>query len=135
MLDQISNEIVTILSTSVCGVSIATIIGMVIYIIRVAVVNRRNMQIQKEAIEKAFQDAVLPKTIKLDISNKIDKPIKEGLLEISQQLNTSLEKVEQGERLMLSILILFTHFQKLPEETRQQITDFLNDESSVDITL
>lgn len=129
MLDAISNEVFTILTTSVCGVSLTSIIGMVIYAIRLSVKNKKNLQITTETIEEAFKNVVLPKNIKLDISNKIEKPIKEGLLELSERVNGTLSRVEEGEKMMLQILTLFTHFQKLPDDVREQIEDFINEDA------
>ena len=82
-----------------------------------------------ETIEEAFKNVVLPKNIKLDISNKIEKPIKEGLLELSERVNGTLSRVEEGEKMMLQILTLFTHFQKLPDDVREQIEDFINEDA------
>lgn len=129
-MDSISSTVTSILSLSIGGVSVATIIGMVIYCIRLAIVNKHNLTVTTKTIEDAFKEVVLPKTVKLDISNKIDKPIREGLESIGDLLNNSLVRMERGEQLMLKILILFTHYQKLPEETRQEIEDFINTEAS-----
>ncbi len=102
---------------------------MVIYAIRLSVKNKKNLQITTETIEEAFKNVVLPKNIKLDISNKIEKPIKEGLLELSERVNGTLSRVEEGEKMMLQILTLFTHFQKLPDDVREQIEDFINEDA------
>lgn len=136
MLDSIVSQVGGILSMSVCGISVATIIGMIIYCIRLAVTNKKNLQVTIDTIEEAFKNVVLPKNIKLDISNKIEKPIQKGLQLIAEKINGSMEKIEAGEKMMMKILVLFTHFQKLPEEVREEIEDFINEETtSVDVTL
>ena len=135
-MDAISSTVTSILSLSVGGVSIISIIGMIIYCIRLALVNKKNLTVTKETIEEAFKDVVLPKNIKLDISNKIEKPIREGLESIGIQVNSALERLEQGEQMMMRILVLFTHFQKLPDDVREQIEDFINKETTdIDIKL
>lgn len=135
MFENISNQVMTILSLSVGGVSVASILGMIIYCIRLAIVNKKNLSVSQTTIENAFKEVVLPKNIKLDISNKIEKPIKEGLALASEKISEVLERVEKGEKLMMQILVLFTHYQKLPEDVREQIEDFINEQNSVDITL
>lgn len=135
MFENISNQVMTILSLSVGGVSVASILGMIIYCIRLAIVNKKNLSVSQTTIENAFKEVVLPKNIKLDISNKIEKPIKEGLALASEKISEVLERVEKGEKLMMQILVLFTHYQKLPEDVREQIEDFINEQNFVDITL
>lgn len=135
MFENISNQVMTILSLSIGGVSVASILGMIVYCIRLAIVNKKNLTVSQTTIENAFKEVVLPKNIKLDISNKIEKPIKEGLALASEKISEVLERVEKGEKLMMQILVLFTHYQKLPEDVREQIEDFINEQNSVDITL
>lgn len=135
MFENISNQVMTILSLSVGGVSVASILGMIVYCIRLAIVNKKNLTVSQTTIENAFKEVVLPKNIKLDISNKIEKPIKEGLALASEKISEVLERVEKGEKLMMQILVLFTHYQKLPEDVREQIEDFINEQNSVDIKL
>ena len=136
MLDSIVGEVGSILSISVCGVSVATIIGMIIYCIHVAVANKKNLTVTTETIEKAFENVVLPKNVKLDISNKIEKPIRDGFQIVSDKLASPLENIYKGEQMMMKILVLFTHFQKLPEDVREEIEGFINSETaSIDVTL
>lgn len=135
MFENISGQVMTILSLSVGGISISSILGMIVYCIRLAIVNKKNLTVSQTTIENAFKEVVLPKNIKLDISNKIEKPIKEGLALASEKISEVLERVEKGEKLMMQILVLFTHYQKLPEDVREQIEDFINEQNSVDIAL
>lgn len=135
MFENISGQVMTILSLSVGGISISSILGMIVYCIRLSIVNKKNLTVSQTTIENAFKEVVLPKNIKLDISNKIEKPIKEGLALASEKISEVLERVEKGEKLMMQILVLFTHYQKLPEDVREQIEDFINEQNSVDITL
>lgn len=135
MFENISGQVMTILSLSVGGISISSILGMIVYCIRLAIVNKKNLTVSQTTIENAFKEVVLPKNIKLDISNKIEKPIKEGLALASEKISEVLKRVEKGEKLMMQILVLFTHYQKLPEDVREQIEDFINEQNSVDITL
>lgn len=135
-MDAISSTVTSILGLSVGGVSLVSIVGMVIYCIRLAIVNKKNLTVTTQTIEEAFKNVILPKNIKLDISNKIEKPIREGLELVGMKVNSALERIEEGEQMMMKILVLFTHFQKLPEEVREEIEDFINkDTTDVDIKL
>lgn len=129
-MDTIVTTVTSILSLSVGGISILSIIGMIIYCIRLVVVNKHNLTVTTETIENAFKEVVIPKNIKLDISNKIEKPIREGFERVGDRINDSLEKIEKGEQMMMKILVLFTHFQKLPEDVREEIEDFINQETT-----
>lgn len=135
MFEEISNQVLAILSITVGGVSVGGIVGMAIYVIKQIRANRKQITVTKESIEKAFQDAVLPKSIKLDVSNKIEKPIKEGLAQIELAMKEKIEHLEQGEQLILSILQMFSHVQKLPEEVQKAIADYTEGENSKDVTL
>lgn len=124
-----------ILSLSVGGVSIASIIAMVFYMVRSFAKNRKQIQVTKESIEQAFKDAVLPKTIKLDVSSKIQTPIKEGLAEIEATINEDLTKLREGQQYILEILTLFTHFSKLSEEERNKILEYIEKQTSEEVSL
>lgn len=135
MFDIIATNISTILSLSVGGISIASIIGMLIYLVRLSIMNKKNQKLTKEMVEEAFQNAVLPKNIKLDIANKIEPLVNTAFIKLTTAIEPHLERIAEGERMMMQILVLFTHFQRLPEETRQEIEDFLNAQSTTEIKL
>ena len=95
MFDQFSTQITQILSMTIGGVSVGTIIAAVIYCIKSiksirtdAAKNKidtdEQLKITKDFIEQSFKNAVLPQKIKLDISSKIEKPIKDGLTKIAE---------------------------------------------------
>jgi hypothetical protein len=126
MFDQITANVMNILSLSIGGISIGSIIAMVIYVTHSIIKNRKDIKITKEYIEQAFQNAVLPSTIKLDVSSKIALPIKEGLAQIADVLNTTLLQIKEGIKYNLEILEQFSHVQKLPAEEQQKIKEYLN---------
>lgn len=132
MFDQITDGIMNILNLSVGGVSLGAVIVMIIYVTHAIVKNRKDIKITKEYIEEAFQNAVLPSTIKLDVSNKIALPIKEGLAQITDTLNSTLLEIKEGIKYNLEILEQFSHVQKLPTEEREKIKTYL--EKSVEVT-
>lgn len=132
MFDQITDGIMNILNLSVGGVSLGAVIVMIIYVTHAIVKNRKDIKITKEYIEEAFQNAVLPSTIKLDVSNKIALPIKEGLAQITDTLNSTLLEIKEGIKYNLEILEQFSHVQKLPTEEQEKIKTYL--EKSVEVT-
>ena len=135
MFESISNQVVAIFSLSIGGISLGSMIGMLIYCIYLVITNKKNLAVSKKTIEDSFKNVVLPKNIKIDISNKIEKPIREGLEVAGDKIQKVLEQVEQGEKLMLTILALFSHYKKLPEEVQEQIQDFINSQHSMDVSL
>lgn len=139
MFEQISNQAVAILSISIGGVSIASILATAISLIK-SMINlkkegKQSKEETKQLIEEAFKDAVLPKNIKLDVSNKIEKPIKEGLEIIQQSVNDALARVDDMEKLILSILSQFSHVQKLPEDVQKKIDDYVYDGVTEEVQL
>lgn len=132
MFDQITDGIMNILNLSIGGVSLGAVIVMIIYVTHAIVKNRKDIKITKEYIEEAFQNAVLPSTIKLDVSNKIALPIKEGLAQITDTLNSTLLELKEGIKYNLEILEQFSHVQKLPTEEQEKIKTYL--EKSTEVT-
>lgn len=132
MFDQITDGIMNILNLSIGGVSLGAVITMIIYVTHAIVKNRKEIKVTKEYIEEAFQNAVLPSTIKLDVSNKIALPIKEGLAQITDTLNFTLSEIKEGIKYNLEILEKFSHVQKLPVEEQEKIKNYL--ESSTEVT-
>lgn len=132
MFDQITDGIMNILNLSIGGVSLGAVITMIIYVTHAIVKNRKEIKVTKQYIEEAFQNAVLPSTIKLDVSNKIALPIKEGLAQITDTLNFTLSEIKEGIKYNLEILEKFSHVQKLPVEEQEKIKKYL--ESSTEVT-
>ena len=138
MFDQFSTQITQILSMTIGGVSVGTIIAAVIYCIKSiksirtdAAKNKidtdEQLKITKDFIEQSFKNAVLPQKIKLDISSKIEKPIKEGLEKIGDTQNEQLQIVKQELLLILKILSKFTHTQKLTEDEQDELKELTGD--------
>lgn len=135
MFDGTLTSINTILSITIGGVSLATIIGMIIAFVLQIRKMRKDNKLTKDSIETAFQKAVLPKTIKLDISKKIEEPLKDGFNNMCRTLQEALDKVAIGEKLILSVLHEFTHIHKLPETVQQEIEDYIENSKSVTLKL
>lgn len=134
-MDSIQQQIVTAIVGTIGGIDILGIIGLIVVLIRQRVKIKKEIAITKQCVEDGFKNAILPKNIKLDVSNKIEKPIREGLTDIKLYLQTNLERIEKGEQLILSILSLFSHVKQLPEDVQTQIDDYLEANISDEVKL
>lgn len=141
-MDSFQELFTYILTLSISGVSLVTIFGVIIYIVKFGrkvfkklKQNEENISVTKKQIEDAFKEAVLPKTVKLDVSSKIEKPIQEGLKTIREDNKESLKNLKDELTLILKILNQFTHVKKLSDEDREKIDDIVNNEVTEEVTL
>ena len=141
-MDGLQGVIISIFSLSIGGVSLGMIFAIVIYCIKAIRKNRKEAQaakkevmITKQYVEQAFKNAVLPKTIKLDVSSKIEQPIKEGMQKIEQVNKNQLEQIHNENVLILKVLNQFTHVKKLSEEDQEAIQDIVNKEVTEEVKL
>lgn len=145
-MDQIYSQILSIVTAIISGIDVTAIIGIIIYSIKQSISNRKAIAaikaqvgeaivVSRTQIEEAFKDAILPKNIKLDVSSKIEKPIREGLEFIKIYLQDELKRVDRGQQLILFILSQFSHINKLPEKLQQEITDYLEANTVEEIKL
>lgn len=141
-MDGLSELFWAILSLSVGGISVGTILTTVIYVVKSIRKSRKeqklqeeNIKVTKEQIEQSFKEAVLPKTIKLDVSTKIEQPIKQGLQQIRDDNKEALESIHEENRLILTVLSKFTHVQKLSKEDQEAIADIVGKEVTEEIRL
>ena len=141
-MDGWQEVLMSILGLSIGGVSLATVLANVIYCVK-AIKRARNeakavkneVSVTKEYVEQAFKDAVLPKTIKLDVSSKIEQPIKQGMAKIEELNKDQLEQIHQENVLILKVLNQFTHVKKLSEEDQEAIADIVNEEVTEEVKL
>ena len=131
---------------SLCGVSLATIIANVIYCVksikRAATRAKsdkeefqKQLAVSKEYIETSFKNAVLPSKIKLDVSEKIEKPIAEGLAKMEDNQKEYLQKIYEENQLILKILSQFTHTKKLSEEDQDKIKEIVGEAVTEEVKL
>lgn len=141
-MDNLQELIFMILTCTINGVSLVTIFANVITMIKSIrrmkkdiKKNADDVQMSKAQIEEAFKEAVLPKTIKLDVSSKIEQPIKKGLAQMQEDNKQALEAIHQENKLILKVLSQFSHVQKLSEADQEQIADIVNDEVVEEVKL
>lgn len=134
-MEQYSELITSILSLSICGVSLLAVISLVVKVIVTIRRNKKWMQAQaqqievtKETIETSFKEAVFPKSIKLDVSKKIQQPISQAMEELKASNDEQLEDIREQNRLILAVLSQFTHVQRLSQEDQERINDIVGRE-------
>lgn len=141
-MDGWQDVLFSILGLSISGVSVVTVLANVIYCVKAIKRARKETKaakdeiiVTKEYVEQAFKDAVLPKTIKLDISSKIEKPIRDGLAQMKDDNKEALEQIHKENVLILKVLNQFTHTKKLSEEDQEAIADIVNEETTEEVKL
>lgn len=134
-MDEIYQQMLAIVATIIGSIDIVAVIGVVLYAIKQRAAVKKAMKLTSTQVEEAFKNAVLPKNIKLDVSSKIEKPIKDGLEKISTLISDKLKRMDEGERLILSILSLFSHVKQLPEDVQEQIEDYLEPDTTEEVKL
>ena len=132
MVEQI---VINILSSSICGVSIAVILGLLIDYIRERRKFRKEKSLTKEAIVEGFKEVVIPKDLRINLSKKIDPAIKEAVGEYMKPLIKYCQKMEAENLMMLKIMSKFTHVEKLTEEEQLFLSKLLNSEIESEINI
>ena len=134
-MDQFTELFTSIFSLSICGISLGTIIAIAIGVVKSARKSRKQMKQQeeqikvtKESIETSFKNAVFPKTVKLDVSKKIQEPINKAMEELKASNDAQLAEIKEENKLILKVLSQFTHVQKLSQEDQEKIADIVNAE-------
>ena len=95
----------------------------------------KKLKITTDVIEQSFKNAVLPQKIKLDISSKIEKPIKDGLTKIAETQEEQLLAIHNELLLILKILSKFSHTQKLTDEEQEALKEITGETSVEEIKL
>lgn len=141
-MDGWQDVLFSILGLSISGVSVATVLANVIYCVKAIKRARKETKaakdeivVTKEYVEQAFKDAVLPKTIRLDVSSKIEKPIRDGLAQMRDDNEEALEQIHKENVLILKVLNQFTHTKKLSEADQEAIADIVNEETTEEVKL
>ena len=124
-----------ILNYSIMGISLGAILSLAIYCIRYILRSKKDIKITKESIEDAFKNVVLPKDLRINLSNKIDPAIKEALKKYLEPITKAYNKIAIQNQLMLSIMSKFSHTEKLTEQEQQLLHDLLKDMGSSEIDI
>lgn len=128
MFEGAVNTLMNIVSVSIGGVSIITIISAFIVLAK----KIKQVSLTKDYVEKAFEKAVLPANVRIDISQKIVPLVKQALSEIQENLKLYIQEnidevktVKDELKLALSILSKFSHCQQLTDEEKALLNDLI----------
>ena len=125
MFEQAITSLLSILSLSVGGVSVATIIGAFIVLSK----KIKSVSLTKDYVEQAFTKAILPANVRIDISQKIMPLVKQALADIEDHMKSFMkeqkEEIEQTKSMLvltLTILSKFSHTQQLTEDEKMALS-------------
>lgn len=128
MFEGAVNTLMNILSMSIGGVSIVTIIAAFFVLAK----KIKQVSLTKDYVEKAFEKAVLPANVRIDISQKIMPLVKQALIDIQENLKNYIQenieevKIMKDEiKLVLTILSKFSHCQQLTDEERALLENLI----------
>lgn len=131
-MDTIVNQV---LDYSIMGVSIATLLALAFYVLKFVLKSKKDIAITKESIKEGFKEVVLPKDLRINLSNKIDPAIKEAIKTYMEPMLKDFEKVMMQNQLMLSIMSKFTHADKLTEDEKNLLHDLLKNMGTEEVNI
>lgn len=133
MFDAIQASALEILSLSIGGVSLFTILAFTYYVIKFIRKFKKDNAVTKDVIQDAIKEAFVPTNYKIDLSKKLEGPLKEGLQKIQENLDTELLTFKENLRVILSIVSKFNHVERLSEEDKQLLDKVLAENGNSNI--
>lgn len=134
MFEGAVSTLMSILSLSIGGVSVTSIIASFIVLSK----KIKSVSLTKDYVEKAFEKAVLPANVRIDISQKIIPLVKQALSEIEdnmknfiQEQKDEYDQMKDMVKLVLSILSKFSHIQQLTDEEKALLDTFVQCSDSI----
>lgn len=131
-----AEEIITqILGYSIGGISLATLLGMFIAFLKDRSKARKEKEITKQGIVDGFKEVIIPKDLRINLSNKVKPSVKEAIGEYMEPITKAYQKLEAQNYLMLKIMSKFTHAEQLTEDEQTKLRELLKDESISEIEI
>jgi hypothetical protein len=124
-----------ILNYSILGVSIGTILGLTIYVLRYIIKNKHNMEVTETAIVEGFKKVVLPRDLRINLSGKIDPAIQEGMAKYMKPIMKQFDKLMVQNQLMLSIMAKFSHTEKLTDVEQELLANLIKTNNISEINI
>lgn len=125
----------SILGYSIGGISLGLIFYLAIYVIRFIRKTRRENNLTQDTIVECFKSVVLPKDLRINLSNKIKPVIKQEIENNIAPIVKSYNKLLLQNHLILSILAKFTHAENLTDEEKAIMAELLNDPSISEVEI
>lgn len=125
MFEGAVNTLLSILSLSIGGVSVVSIITAFIVLAK----KIKSVSLTKNYVEQAFTKAILPANVRIDISQKIMPLVKQALNDIENNMKNFIKEQKEEYQatkdmltLTLSILSKFSHTQQLTEDEKMKLS-------------
>lgn len=125
----------TLLNYTIMGVSIGTLLGLATYVITYIRRNKKEILVTKQSIEESFKNVVLPKDLRINLSNKVTPAIKEAIKEYMEPMLKAYNRIALQNQLMLTIMSKFSHTEKLSESEQKMLHDLVQDMGSSEIDI
>lgn len=131
-----AEEIITkILGFSIGGISLVTVFGMFIAYLKEYRKAKKEREVTKEAIVEGFKEVVIPKDIRINLSNKIKPVIQEEIQTGLKPIVEAYNKLQSQNLIMLKIMSKFTHVEDLTDEEQKLLRELVEDNSISEIDL
>lgn len=131
-----AEEIITnILGFSIGGISLVTVFGIFIAYLKEYRKCKKEREVTKEAIVEGFKEVVIPKDIRINLSNKIKPVIQEEIQTSLKPLVEAYNKIQSQNLIMLKIMSKFTHVEDLTDEEQKLLRELIEDSSISEIDL
>lgn len=131
-----AEEIITkILGFSIGGISLVTVFGIFIAYLKEHRKAKKEREVTKEAIVEGFKEVVIPKDIRINLSNKIKPVIQEEIQAGLKPIVEAYNKLQSQNLIMLKIMSKFTHVEDLTDEEQKLLRELVEDNSISEIDL
>lgn len=131
-----AEEIITkILGFSIGGISLVTVFGIFIAYLKEYRKAKKEREVTKEAIVEGFKEVVIPKDIRINLSNKIKPVIQEEIQASLKPIVEAYNKLQSQNLIMLKIMSKFTHVEDLTDEEQKLLRELVEDNSISEIDL
>ena len=131
-----AEEIITkILGFSIGGISLVTVFGIFIAYLKEYRKAKKEREVTKEAIVEGFKEVVIPKDIRINLSNKIKPVIQEEIQAGLKPIVEAYNKLQSQNLIMLKIMSKFTHVEDLTDEEQKLLRELVEDNSISEIDL
>lgn len=127
--------VTNILSYTIMGVSMSTVLGLAIYSIKHIRKSKKENAVTKDAIVEGFKNVILPKDLHINLSNKVKPAVKEAIKEYMEPITKAYNKIALQNQLMLSIMSKFSHTEKLSDEEQRLLHDLVKEMGSSEIEI
>jgi hypothetical protein len=133
MFDYITNGISNILAISIGGVTVATILGFIVWAIIKIKKEGISAKLIENSIETKIAEAIIPTKVRIDISGTVKTVLETDRAANKQMIKEQFKLQDQKLNIALLILSKFSHAEQLTDEQKIQLDKLLGGIQSTDI--